>query len=269
METDAASETIAVGDRASRTGSALPSSPRASRRRTLDRLDDLWLRPRTGYLLDGLRPPTHSGSASFVRVSQRVAHIGAFIAIAAVVICIAPGPDMALIVRNTLAAARTAFARRPASSPATPSERLPPAPASPPSSPRPIRSSLRCASFGAACLVWLGVSICAGTVESTCGRVSAAATGRAFLSNLGNPKIAVFYEPSSAVRTGFVRARSARPALQRDGRALVDRGYAVVVARARRACFRASAVSWMRSRAPVLVAFGLRLATERPSRGLH
>jgi threonine/homoserine/homoserine lactone efflux protein len=194
-----------------------------------------------------------------------VSHLAAFLGIAAIVIVV-PGPDTALTVRNTLTGGRargvaTAFgvctglfvwtiaASAGLAAVVTASQ--------------PLFDAIRIA--GALYLVWLGVQTLRGHGASV--DVARPRTGSGYrqglLSNLGNPKIVVFFTsllPQFA--SGF--AGLAAFGLVFTVLTLVWLvASAVVVARARTAIMRPRVRRAVDTCAGVaLVAFGLRLATE-------
>jgi threonine/homoserine/homoserine lactone efflux protein len=194
-----------------------------------------------------------------------VSHLPAFLGIAAIVIAV-PGPDTALTVRNTLAGGRargvsTAFgvctglfvwtlaASAGLAAVVTASQ--------------PLFDAIRIA--GALYLVWLGVQTLRGHGTSVDARPRPGSGYRqGLLSNLGNPKIVVFFTsllPQFA--SGF--AALAALGLVFCVMTLVWLvAYVAVVARARTAIMRPRVRRAMDTVAGVaLVAFGIRLATER------
>lgn len=203
-----------------------------------------------------------------------VSNIGAFLAVAAVVI-VTPGPDTGLIVRNALfggrrdgiltaagvvtglatwavAASTGAAALLQASAPAF----------------------LALKFAGAAYLAYLGAHSLVRALRTRvdavpCGpRPSAPAYRQGLISNLGNPKIAVFFVSLLPQFTPGGHASFASMlvlGLVFSAMGLVWlTGYAVLVARAR-AFFRRGAVArWLDGlTGVVLLALGLRVATER------
>jgi threonine/homoserine/homoserine lactone efflux protein len=194
-----------------------------------------------------------------------VSHFGAFLGIAAIVIVV-PGPDTALTVRNTLAGGRvrgiaTAFgvcsgllvwtiaASAGLAAVVTASQ--------------PLFDALRIA--GALYLVWLGVQTLRGHGASVDGQPRPGSGYRqGLLSNLGNPKIVVFF---TSLLPQFASGFAALAALGLLFSALTLVwlvASAVVVARARTAIMRPRVRRAVDTCAGVaLVAFGVRLATER------
>ena len=191
-----------------------------------------------------------------------MAHIGAFIAIAAVVICI-PGPDTALIVRNTLFGGRANGIRTAGgifTGNAVWTLAASAGIAALVAASHPLFTALRV--FGAAYLVWLGLSTLRGHrgIDARPHRGSGYRQG--ILSNLGNPKIAVFFTSLlPQFGTGFVQLAALGLLFSAMG-AFWLTGYAVVVSHARRALIRSRRVLDVIT-GSVLVAFGVRLATER------
>jgi len=193
-----------------------------------------------------------------------VSHLAAFAGISAVVIC-TPGPDTALVVRNTLFGGRRNGVRTAAGilcgnvvwTLAAGAGIAALVAAS-----HPLFTALRLA--GAAYLVWLGID----TLRGHRGTVSTAVPGYGYrqglLSNLGNPKIAVFHT-SLLPQFGSGFAQLAALGLlfcAMTGLWLI--GYALVVARARGLILRRRvrrAIDTIAGAA--LVGFGIRLAAER------
>jgi threonine/homoserine/homoserine lactone efflux protein len=194
-----------------------------------------------------------------------VSHVVGFLGIAAIVIVV-PGPDTALTVRNTLADGRahgiaTAFGVCSGLSVWTiaASAGL----AAVVTASQPLFEAIRVA--GALYLVWLGVQ----TLRGHGTRLDAEARpGSGFpqglLSNLGNPKIVVFF---TSLLPQFASGFAALAALGLVFCALTLVwlvACAAVVARARTAIIRPRVRRAMDTVAGVaLIAFGLRLATER------
>jgi len=193
-----------------------------------------------------------------------VSHLAAFVGIAAIVIC-TPGPDTALVVRNTLFGGRVNGVRTAAGivlGIAIWTLAASAGVAALVAASRPLFDALRL--VGAAYLIWLGLS----TLRRGHRAEIAARPGTGFrqglLSNLGNPKIAVFFTsllPQFAA--GFV-ALAALGALFCAMGAVWLTGYALLVARARGFVLRPR-VRWALDlvTGTVLVAFGARLALAR------
>jgi threonine/homoserine/homoserine lactone efflux protein len=192
-----------------------------------------------------------------------VNQLAAFVGISAVVIC-TPGPDTALIVRNTLVggsrngvrtaagivcgiavwtlAASAGIAALVAAS-------------------HPLFTTLRLA--GAAYLVWLGIETLRGHRGATVAPKPGNGYRQGLLSNLGNPKIAVFFTSLlPQFGSGFLQLAALGFLFCAMGAVWLT-GYALVVARARAAVLRprvrrvVDAITGL-----TLVAFGARLATE-------
>ncbi len=120
-------------------------------------------------------------------------HLAAFIGISAVVIC-TPGPDTALIVRNSLFGGRANGLRTAAgivTGIAIWTLAAGAGVAALVAASRPLFDALRLA--GAAYLVWLGVSTLRRRHRSEPVSPPGAGFRQGLLSNLGNPKIAVFF----------------------------------------------------------------------------
>jgi threonine/homoserine/homoserine lactone efflux protein len=193
-----------------------------------------------------------------------VSHLAAFVGISAVVIC-TPGPDTALIVRNTLFGGRRNGIRTAAgivcgiaawtlaASAGT---------AALVAASHPLFTALRFA--GAAYLVWLGVQ----TLRGHRSAILAAKPGNGYrqglLSNLGNPKIAVFFTSLlPQFGSGFLQLAALGLLFCAMG-ALWLTGYTLVVARARGLVVRPRVRRFVDTLTGItLVAFGARLAVER------
>jgi threonine/homoserine/homoserine lactone efflux protein len=193
-----------------------------------------------------------------------VSHLAAFLGIAAIVIVV-PGPDTALTVRNTLFGGRsrgvatacgvssgllvwTLAASAGAAALVTASQ--------------PVFDAVR---FGGALyLVWLGVEALRGHRGVEAAPRPGSGYRQGLLSNLGNPKIVVFFT-SLLPQFGAGLAALAALGLVFCGMTLVWLlAYAAVVARARTAILRPRVRRAMDTVAGVaLVAFGARLAAER------
>ncbi len=191
-------------------------------------------------------------------------HVAAFVGISAVVIC-TPGPDTALIVRNTLLGGRlngvrtaggilTGIAVWTIAASAGIAAVI--------AASHPVFLALRVG--GAAYLVWLGVQTLRGRRTETVTPRPGGGYRQGLLSNLGNPKIAVFFTSLlPQFGTGFGQLIALGLLFCAMGAAWLT-AYAVVVARARRLMVRTrvrraiDAVS-----GAALVGFGIRLAAER------
>lgn len=187
-----------------------------------------------------------------------MSHVAAFVGIAAVVIC-TPGPDTALIVRNTLLGDRTAgivcgiAAWTVAASVGI---------AAVVAASRPLFDTIRIA--GAAYLVWLGLQTLRGHHRAEVGSRRGSSYRQGLLSNLGNPKIAIFFTSLLPQFASGFAGFLAFGALFWTMGAVWLTSYALVVARARRVMLRSRvrrAIDWVSGLA--LVAFGARLAVER------
>ena len=193
-----------------------------------------------------------------------MAHLGAFIGLSAVVIC-TPGPDTALIVRNTLFGGRVNGIRTAAgivSGTAMWTLAASAGIAALVAASHPLFLALRTA--GAAYLVWLGIATLRGGSHTAAERRAGGGYRQGLLSNLGNPKIAVFFTSLlPQFGAGFVELAGFGLLFCAMG-ALWLTGYALAVSRARQAIMRPrirralDAITGM-----VLVAFGVRLATEK------
>jgi threonine/homoserine/homoserine lactone efflux protein len=181
-----------------------------------------------------------------------VSHLAAFVGISAVVIC-TPGPDTALIVRNTLFGGRRNGIRTAAGIVCGIAAWTLAASAG---------TALRFA--GAAYLVWLGVQ----TLRGHRSAILAAKPGNGYrqglLSNLGNPKIAVFFTSLlPQFGSGFLQLAALGLLFCAMG-ALWLTGYTLVVARARGLVVRPRVRRFVDTLTGItLVAFGARLAVER------
>jgi threonine/homoserine/homoserine lactone efflux protein len=192
-----------------------------------------------------------------------MAHIVTFAGLAALVI-VTPGPDTALTVRNTLAGGRVNGVRTAlgvATGQAVWTLAASAGVAALVAASQPLFTAVRIA--GAAYLVWLGLVTVRGRgdVELFASRGSGYRQG--LLSNLGNPKMVVFFTSLlPQFGTGF--AALAALGLAFCAMTLVWLSlYAVAVARAGRVLLRARVRRALDAlTGTVLVAFGLRLATE-------
>jgi len=202
--------------------------------------------------------------------------LGAFLALAAVVI-VTPGPDTALTIRNTLLGGRGAGARTAlgvATGQAVWTLAASAGVAGVVASSAPLFLAVRIG--GAAYLVFLGLQALAAALRGRAGEHPAARrlSGRAgyrqgLLSNLGNPKMALFF---TSLLPQFAGAGTSFRSLLALGLLFCAltlvwlSAYAVVVARAgdvlRRSRVR-RALDALTGTA--LVAFGIRLARERPT----
>ena len=193
-----------------------------------------------------------------------MSHLAAFAGIAAIVIVV-PGPDTALTVRNTLFGGR---ARGLATSlgvttglvvwTLTASAGV----AAIVTASQPLFDAIRIG--GAAYLVWLGIATLRGHRGAAVPPRPGSGYRQGLLSNLGNPKIVVFFTsllPQFA--TGFA-ALAALGLLFCAMTLAWLAAYAVVVSRARLVLERPRVQRMLDAIAGVaLVGFGLRLATER------
>lgn len=193
-----------------------------------------------------------------------MSHVFAFVGIALVVIC-TPGPDTALIVRNTLFGGRangvrtaggvvTGLAIWTVAASAGVAAVI--------AASHVLFTTIRIA--GAAYLVWLGIQ----TLRRRHGVATAHARGGGYrqglLSNLGNPKVAIFFTsllPQFGADFGGMLAFGL---LFCAMGATWLTGYALVTARARRAMLRPRVQRALDTITGLtLVAFGARLAAER------
>ena len=191
-------------------------------------------------------------------------HVAAFIGISAVVIC-TPGPDTALIVRNSLVGGRANGVRTAAgivSGIAVWTLAAAVGVAAVVAASRVLFDALRLA--GAVYLIWLGLSTLRGRHRMEAVPRPGSGYRQGLLSNLGNPKIAVFFTgllPQFAA--GFVGLALLGALFCAMGGVWLT-AYALAVARFRGVMLRTrvrqviDAVS-----GAALVAFGIRLAAER------
>jgi len=162
-----------------------------------------------------------------------VSHLAAFVGISAIVIC-TPGPDTALVVRNTLFGGRVNGVRTAAGivlGIAIWTLAASAGIAALVAASRPLFDALR--FLGAAYLIWLGLNTLRRDHRAEIASRPGTGFRQGLLSNLGNPKIAVFFTsllPQFA--TGFL-ALAVLGALFCAMGALWLTGYALVVARAR------------------------------------
>jgi threonine/homoserine/homoserine lactone efflux protein len=192
-----------------------------------------------------------------------VSHIAAFVGIAAVVIC-TPGPDTALIVRNTLVGGRANGIRTAAgivSGIAVWTLAASAGVAALVAASHPLFTALRIA--GAAYLVWLGLSTLRGHRRRAIAALPGAGYRQGLFSNLGNPKIAIFFTSLlPQFGTGFFQLATLGMLFCAMG-ALWLTGYALAVARARGVILRPRVQRAIDAVAGVtLLAFGVRLAAE-------
>jgi threonine/homoserine/homoserine lactone efflux protein len=191
----------------------------------------------------------------------------AFLGIAAIVI-VTPGPDTALTVRNALLGGRrngVLTALGVSSGQAVWTLATSAGVAAAVSASQPVFAAIRVA--GAVYLVWLGLGILRGrharAGASPAGRASGYRQG--LLSNLGNPKMAVFF---TSLLPQFASGFAGLAALGLLFCALTLvwlSGYAVAAVRARRALLRPRVRRALDAlTGVVLVGFGVRLAAERP-----
>jgi threonine/homoserine/homoserine lactone efflux protein len=201
-----------------------------------------------------------------------VTHLGAFLALAAVVI-VTPGPDTALTIRNALLGGRTAGVRTAlgvATGQAVWTLAASAGVAGLVASSRPVFLAVRIA--GAAYLVFLGVQALLAAVRGRAHERPARVAGRAgykqgLLSNLGNPKMALFF---TSLLPQFAGAGTTFGSLA--GLGLLFCGmtllwlscYALVVARAGDVLRRVRVRRVLDAlTGAALVAFGIRLVQER------
>jgi threonine/homoserine/homoserine lactone efflux protein len=194
-----------------------------------------------------------------------MAHLAAFLALAAVVI-VTPGPDTALTIRNTLArgrgeGVRTAFGV--ASGQAVWTLAASAGIAALVAASHPLFLALR--FVGAAYLVYLGVQTLRRHEHARTRATPGAGYRQGLLSNLGNPKMALFF---TSLLPQFAGAHASFAALVALGLLFCAltlawlSAYAVAVAGARGIVMRKRRLLDVIT-GTVLVAFGLRLASER------
>jgi threonine/homoserine/homoserine lactone efflux protein len=193
-----------------------------------------------------------------------VNHIAAFVGISAVVIC-TPGPDTALIVRNTLFGGRRNGVRTAAGivcGIALWTLAASAGIAALVAASHPLFTALRV--VGAAYLVWLGIETLRGHRSATLAPKPGNGYRQGLLSNLGNPKIAVFFTSLlPQFGSGFLQLAALGLLFCAMGAVWLT-GYALVVARARGLIVRRRVRRAIDTVAGVaLVGFGLRLAAER------
>jgi len=193
-----------------------------------------------------------------------VSHVAAFVGISAIVIC-TPGPDTALIVRNTIFGGRTNGVRTAAgivSGIALWTLAASAGVAVVVAASHPLFTVLRVA--GAAYLVWLGIGTLRGHRRAEIAARPGSDYRQGLLSNLGNPKIAVFFTSLlPQFGAGFLQLAAFGMLFCAMG-ALWLTGYALVVARARGVMLRPRVRRALDAITGIaLVAFGARLAAER------
>jgi len=193
-----------------------------------------------------------------------VSHVAAFVGISAIVIC-TPGPDTALIVRNTIFGGRTNGVRTAAgivSGIALWTLAASAGVAAVVAASHPLFTVLRVA--GAAYLVWLGIATLRGHRRAEIAARPGSDYRQGLLSNLGNPKIAVFFTSLlPQFGAGFLQLAAFGMLFCAMG-ALWLTGYALVVARARGVMLRPRVRRALDAITGIaLVAFGARLAAER------
>ena len=193
-----------------------------------------------------------------------MSHLAAFVGISAIVIC-TPGPDTALIVRNTLVGGRVNGVRTAAgivTGIAFWTLAAAAGIAALVAASHPLFTAIRFA--GAAYLVWLGIATLRGRRHETAAARAGSGYRQGLLSNLGNPKIAVFFTsllPQFA--SGFGGLAALGLLFCAMGAAWLT-AYALVVARARGVVMRPRVRRAIDAITGVaLVAFGVRLAAER------
>jgi threonine/homoserine/homoserine lactone efflux protein len=193
-----------------------------------------------------------------------VSHLAAFVGISAIVIC-TPGPDTALVVRNTLFGGRVNGVRTAAGivlGIAIWTLAASAGVAALVAASRPLFDALR--FLGAAYLIWLGLSTLRRGHRAEIASRPGTGFRQGLLSNLGNPKIAVFFTsllPQFAA--GFL-ALAVLGALFCAMGALWLTAYALVVARARGVVLRPRVRRALDVvTGTVLVGFGARLAFAR------
>jgi threonine/homoserine/homoserine lactone efflux protein len=193
-----------------------------------------------------------------------VSHLAAFVGIAVVVIC-TPGPDTALIVRNALLGGRANGVRTAGgivTGLAVWTVAASAGVAAVVAASHPLFVALRIG--GAAYLVWLGVQTLRGRHDTAVAQRHGGGYRQGLLSNLGNPKVAIFFTsllPQFGTNFGEMLALGVLFCTM--GAAWLT-GYAIVVARARGVLLRPRVRRAIDTFTGLtLVAFGVRLATER------
>jgi threonine/homoserine/homoserine lactone efflux protein len=194
-----------------------------------------------------------------------VAHLAAFLALAAVVI-VTPGPDTALTIRNTLARGRAEgvlTALGVASGQAVWTLAASAGVAAVVAASHPLFLGVRLC--GAAYLVYLGVQTLRNRIHARMRAAAGAGYRQGLLSNLGNPKMAVFF---TSLLPQFTGGRTSFAALLALGLVFCAMTltwlttYAFAVSHARGIVMRRRRLLDAIT-GTVLVAFGLRLAAER------
>ncbi len=192
-----------------------------------------------------------------------MSHLAAFFGLAAIVI-VTPGPDTALTVRNTLVGGRVNGVRTAlgvATGQSVWTLAASAGVAALVAASQPLFTAVRVA--GAAYLVWLGISTIRGSRHNVLRTPRGGGYRQGLLSNLGNPKMVVFFTSLlPQFGTGF--AELSALGLAFCAMTLVWLSlYAVAVARAGRVLLRARVRRALDAlTGTVLVAFGARLATE-------
>jgi threonine/homoserine/homoserine lactone efflux protein len=193
-----------------------------------------------------------------------VTHVAAFLALSAVVIC-TPGPDTALVVRNTLFGGRADGVRTAAGivlGIAIWTLAASAGIAALVAASRPLFDALR--FLGAAYLIWLGLNTLLRRRRSAIAARPGAGFRQGLLSNLGNPKIAVFFTSLLPQFAAGFFALAALGAMFCALGALWLTAYALVVARARGIVLRPRVRRALDViTGTVLVGFGARLALVR------
>lgn len=193
-----------------------------------------------------------------------MSHVPAFVGISALVIC-TPGPDTALVVRNTIFGGRANGVRTAAGIVAgigvwtlAASAGV----AAVVAASHPLFTAVRIA--GAAYLVWLGIQSLRGHVRREIAHRPGSGFRQGLLSNLGNPKIAIFFTGLLPQFAGGFAGLAAFGLLFCAMCAAWLTGYALVVSRARGVVMRPRVRRAIdRVTGVTLVAFGVRLAAER------
>ena len=190
-------------------------------------------------------------------------HLVTFLGLAAIVI-VTPGPDTALTVRNTLVGGRVNGVRTAvgvATGQAVWTLAASAGVAALVAASQPLFTAVRVA--GAAYLVWLGISTIRGSSHNVLRAPRGSGYRQGLLSNLGNPKMVVFFT-SLLPQFGSGFAELAALGLAFCAMTLVWLSlYAVAVARAGRVLLRARVRRALDAlTGTALVAFGVRLVTE-------
>jgi threonine/homoserine/homoserine lactone efflux protein len=191
-------------------------------------------------------------------------HLAAFVGISAVVIC-TPGPDTALIVRNALLGGRVNGVRTAGgivTGIAVWTVAASAGIAAVIAASHPLFVALRIA--GAAYLVWLGVQTLRGHRSDTSAPSHGGGYRQGLLSNLGNPKIAIFFTSLlPQFGSGFAELIALGLLFCAMGAVWLTT-YAIVVARVRGLMLRKRVRRVIDGVSGVaLVGFGIRLAAER------